>query len=55
MADDGSACSSEERSRPLADWLYRYNCRRKHGSLHHRPPAARLNELQGNNLLGNYS
>jgi transposase InsO family protein len=47
--------SSDERSSQLASWLDRYNYRRKHGSLGHRPPAARLNELQGNNLLGNYS
>jgi hypothetical protein len=31
------------------------NYHRKHGSLGHRPPAARLNELLGNNLIGNYS
>jgi transposase InsO family protein len=47
--------SSAERSSQLASWLDRYNYRRKHGSLGHRPPAARLNELQGNNLLGNYN
>lgn len=47
--------SSAERSSQLAGWLDRYNYRRKHGSLGHRPPAARLNELQGNNLLGNYN
>jgi transposase InsO family protein len=46
--------NSAERSSQLAGWLDRYNYRRKHGSLRHRPPAARLNELQGNNLLGNY-
>jgi transposase InsO family protein len=46
--------SSAERSSQLASWLDRYNYRRKHGSLGHRPPAARLDELQGNNLLGNY-
>jgi transposase InsO family protein len=47
--------SSAERSSQLASWLERYNYRRKHGSLGHRPPVARLNELLGNNLLGNYS
>jgi transposase InsO family protein len=47
--------SSTERAGQLAGWLDRYNYRRKHGSLGHRPPADRLNELQGNNLLGNYS
>lgn len=47
--------SSAERPGQLAGWLDRYNYRRKHGSLGHRPPADRLNELLGNNLLGNYS
>jgi transposase InsO family protein len=47
--------SSEERAAQLAGWLKRYNYRRKHGSLGHRPPADRLNELLGNNLLGNYT
>jgi transposase InsO family protein len=47
--------SSAERASQLPGWLDRYNYRRKHGSLGHRPPAARLNELLGNNLVGNYS
>jgi transposase InsO family protein len=47
--------SSVERRSQLASWLDRYNYRRKHGSLGHRPPATRLNELRGNNLLGNYT
>jgi transposase InsO family protein len=47
--------SSAERASQLAGWLDRYNYRRKHGSLGHRPPAYRLNELLGNNLVGNYS
>jgi len=47
--------SSTERSSQLAGWLDRYNYRRKHGSLGHRPPAARLDELRGNNLVRNYS
>jgi transposase InsO family protein len=47
--------SSRERTDQLAGWLDRYNYRRKHGSLGHRPPADRLNELLGNNLLGNYN
>jgi transposase InsO family protein len=46
--------SSAERRQALPGWLDRYNYHRKHGSLGHRPPAARLNELLGNNLLGNY-
>jgi transposase InsO family protein len=47
--------SSTERRAALGGWLDRYNYRRKHGSLGHRPPAARLSELLGNNLVGNYS
>jgi len=47
--------SSAERHLALGGWLDRYNYRRKHGSLGHRPPAARLNELLGNNLVGNYT
>ena len=47
--------SSAERAGQLGGWLDRYNYRRKHGSLGHRPPVTRLNELLGNNLLGNYS
>jgi transposase InsO family protein len=47
--------SSAERRQALPGWLERYNYHRKHGSLGHRPPAARLSELLGNNLLGNYS
>ena len=47
--------SSAERRSQLGPWLSRYNYRRKHGSLGHRPPAARLSELIGNNLVANYS
>jgi transposase InsO family protein len=47
--------SSAERCLQLAGWLDRYNYHRKHGSLGHRPPVARLNELLGNNLVRNYS
>jgi transposase InsO family protein len=47
--------SSAERWAQLGPWLERYNYRRKHGSLGKRPPAARLSELIGNNLVGNYS
>jgi transposase InsO family protein len=46
--------TSAERRSQLGPWLERYNYRRKHGSLGHRPPAARLSELLGNNLVGNY-
>ena len=42
--------SSEERSRALPSYLQRYNYQRPHGSLSHRPPATRLN-----NLVGNYN
>ncbi len=46
---------SAERRAQLGAWLERYNYRRKHGSLGHRPPAARLSEPIGNNLARNYS
>jgi transposase InsO family protein len=42
--------SSAERSSALPAWLNHYNFRRPHGSLGHRPPWSRLN-----NLVGNYS
>jgi transposase InsO family protein len=45
--------NSPERNAALAGWLDFYNRRRPHGALSHRPPIARLNEL--NNLLGSYS
>ncbi|HWC08489.1 MAG: hypothetical protein QOE75_1269 [Solirubrobacterales bacterium] len=38
--------SSEERIAALPGWLDHYNFRRRHGSLGHRPPAARLAELE---------
>ena len=44
---------SAERNASLAGWLDFYNRRRPHGALSHKPPIARLNEL--NNLLGSYS
>lgn len=47
--------SSAERAGQLAGWFDRYNNRRKHGSLGHCPPAARLDELLGNNLARDYS
>jgi transposase InsO family protein len=43
---------SRERNAALAGWLDFYNRRRPHGALRHKPPIARLNEL--NNLLGSY-
>ena len=45
--------SSPERTAALDGWLWTYNHRRPHGSLSHKPPIARLNEL--NNLAGSYS
>jgi len=38
--------SSAERSAALSGWLDHYNFQRRHGSLGHRPPAARLAELE---------
>jgi transposase InsO family protein len=38
--------SSTERTAALPGWLTHYNYTRRHGSLGHKPPAARLNELQ---------
>jgi transposase InsO family protein len=45
--------SSAERRAALSGWVDWYNTRRPHGSLSHKPPAARLTEL--NNVLGSYS
>ena len=44
--------SSAERQAALSGWVDWYNTRRPHGSLSHKPPAARLAEL--NNLIGSY-
>ena len=44
---------STERNSTLSGWLDWYNTRRPHGALSHKPPIARLNEL--NNLLGSYT
>jgi transposase InsO family protein len=41
---------SDERNGALSGWLSHYNFTRRHGSLGHRPPSSRLN-----NLAGNYS
>jgi transposase InsO family protein len=46
--------SSPERAAALSGWLERYNFRRRHGALGHRPPIARLRELNGNNVAGIY-
>jgi transposase InsO family protein len=45
--------SSAERTAALDGWLWTYNHRRPHGALSHKPPIARLNQL--NNLTGFYS
>ena len=44
---------SAERTAALADWLERYNWRRPHGSLSHRPPGDRLAQLT--NVAGIYT
>ena len=46
--------SSLDRAAALPGWLERYNTSRRHGALGHRPPLARLRELQGNNVAGSY-
>jgi transposase InsO family protein/transposase len=45
--------TSRERTAALDGWLWTYNHRRPHGSLSHKTPIARLNEL--NNQPGPYS
>jgi transposase InsO family protein len=45
--------SSAERTAALDGWLWIYNHRRPHGALSHKPPIARLVEL--NNVPGSYS
>ena len=47
--------SSPERAAALSGWVERYNFRRRHGALGHRPPIQRLRELQGNNVAGIYT
>jgi transposase InsO family protein len=39
--------SSAERAAALSGWIERYNFKRRHGALGHRPPIARLRELTG--------
>jgi len=43
---------SSQRTAALSGWLEFYNWRRPHGSLSHKPPGARLAEL--NNVAGSY-
>jgi transposase InsO family protein len=45
--------NSTERTAALTGWTDFYNRRRPHGALSHKPPIARLTEL--NNLTGSYS
>jgi transposase InsO family protein len=45
--------SNTERTAALDGWIWTYNHRRPHGSLSHKPPIARLREL--NNLPRSYS
>jgi transposase InsO family protein len=45
--------TSRERAAALDGWLWNYNHRRPHGSLSHKPPTARLREL--NNVTGSYT
>ncbi|MEZ5077803.1 MAG: IS481 family transposase [Solirubrobacterales bacterium] len=47
--------SSPERAAALSGWIERYNFRRRHGALGHRPPIQRLRELSGNNVAGIYT
>ena len=47
--------SSPDRAAALSGWVERYNFRRRHGALGHRPPIQRLRELQGNNVAGTYT
>ena len=47
--------SSPDRAAALSGWIERYNFRRRHGALGHRPPMQRLRELTGNNVAGIYS
>jgi transposase InsO family protein len=44
---------SHERTAALAGWIDFYNRQRPHGALSHKPPIARLHEL--NNLTGSYT
>jgi transposase InsO family protein len=46
--------SSADRAAALSGWIERYNFRRRHGALGHRPPIVRLRERIGNNVAGNY-
>jgi transposase InsO family protein len=45
--------TSQQRNQQLPAWLTHYNYTRRHGSLGHQPPGARLNQLT--NLARNYT
>jgi transposase InsO family protein len=45
--------TSRERAAALDGWVWTYNHHRPHGALSHKPPIARLREL--NNLAGSYN
>jgi transposase InsO family protein len=47
--------NSAQRTAALDGWLWRYNHERPHRALNRQTPAARLTELNQNNLLGSYS
>ena len=47
--------SSADRAAALSGWVERYNFRRRHGALGHRPPIQRLAERTGNNVAGIYT
>ena len=47
--------SSPERTAALSGWIDRYNSKRRHGALGHRPPIERLRELSGNNVARTYT
>ena len=42
------SATSDERAGAMPLWLNHYNYRRPHGSLSHRPPGSRLNNVAGN-------
>jgi transposase InsO family protein len=47
--------SSPDRAAALSGWVERYNFRRRHSALGHRPPIDRLRERIGNNVVGSYT
>jgi len=47
--------NSAERRAALDGWLWHYNHERPHRALSRQTPAARLTELNRNNVLGSYT